>query len=89
MTIRGDKCHFVQVDDKLYVSTNFRNVLKFIYNIQSPAKTVKTFMAEYTVNNGASYDTILVSADAKPQAILEAYLALPFGAIVTEIFEVI
>lgn len=49
---------------------------------------MKTFMAEYTLDKGATMHTIIVNAEDKPKAILEAYKALPLGVDVTDIFEV-
>ena len=50
---------------------------------------MKVFMAEYTLDIGATMHTIIINAEDKPKAILDAYIALPFGAIVTDIFEVV
>ncbi len=49
---------------------------------------MKVFIAEYTLDKGATIHTRLINSESKPKAIVDAYLALPFGAIVTEIFEV-
>ena len=49
---------------------------------------MKVFMVEYTLDSGATTRIIPVNAEEKSRACLDAYLELPFGAIVIEAYEV-
>lgn len=49
---------------------------------------METFLIEYTLDGGATKRTMLFNAEDKSKATLGAYLELPFGAIVIDVFEV-
>ena len=51
--------------------------------------TMKTYMLEWTENNGATYNTMLVSAEDYSKAYLQGLFALPRVAMITDLFEIV
>lgn len=49
---------------------------------------MKTYMLEWTENNGATYNTMLVSAEDYSKAYLKGLFALPRVAMITDLFEI-
>ena len=49
---------------------------------------MKTYMLEWTENNGATYNMMLVSADDYSKAYLQGLFDLPSGAMITDLFEI-
>lgn len=49
---------------------------------------MKTYMLEWTENNGATYNTMLVSAEDYSKAYLQGLFALPSVAMITDLFEI-
>ena len=49
---------------------------------------MKTYMLEWTENNGATYKTLLVSANDYTKAYLQGVSVLPRVAIITDLFEI-
>ena len=49
---------------------------------------MKTFMVEYSLDKGATKDTMLVSADDYTKAYLSVCYQLPIDAVIIELFEI-
>ncbi len=49
---------------------------------------MKTYMLEWTENYGATYNTMIVSAEDYTKAFLQGVFALPRAAMITDLYEI-